>query len=627
MIYTEEVEEAAAAVVIESPDEDGDEQHQEGGGEQQAPAEAGEVVRQNPQERMGQSNGTETNGTSSEMTMNVVNSGSMKNSHQSGKDTMQGSGGPMLSSLQGSDGDWERMSGADGGTEGSEDSESIDGTKKEWKKAVVILLPLQLGHGKYASPLALPQLEKLLELKWNIGMMGGRPRMAHYVVGHQNNALLYLDPHYVQNCSEDSIRDYMTFRAPARPQTLVSEGVDSSVAFCYYIANAEEFAEFCQAVKQIAKDIKNEDPPNKWGSLLEVRKNNPAQFDLLDANIGSLDDDFDCDDAFAEASDKAPPMASSNFSISAVGFDMNEGSPKSKPGQQKGWMPSPRTDASGLWAHKEENSQEKPLKRASSAGQLGARGSENVVESYSEKSDGRASPSYVTPRFSPLPEVLHPVPKKTNDDGVFLLPPITKEQLAMDRRQFPSDGSQERASSAPDRIQGRERQSVPIQQPRNVEPILEEEEDEKPHPMQLTPGGRIWGALAPDGWFGTAKASTAPEKKVSYPTPTVSESSSDPTKPPSVQLPGGFSVPGGFDLPGGMGSSPFCNIQSEEMVDHSSSAASPFVRVGNEMHNLAMSPRMMDGASPSGSQKFVMVSGEASPFVLASTIFLSLREL
>ena len=74
----------------------------------------------------------------------------------------------------------------------------------------------------------------------------------------------------------------MSFRAPARPQTILSEGVDSSVAFCYYIANEHEFLEFCETIKQLEKEF------GRLETLLEVKKFNPVSFDLLESKLGGM---------------------------------------------------------------------------------------------------------------------------------------------------------------------------------------------------------------------------------------------------------------------------------------------------------------------------------------------------
>ena len=43
-----------------------------------------------------------------------------------------------------------------------------------------------------------PALKRLLGLPYSVGMVGGRPRAAHYFVGSTADRLLYLDPHTVR---------------------------------------------------------------------------------------------------------------------------------------------------------------------------------------------------------------------------------------------------------------------------------------------------------------------------------------------------------------------------------------------------------------------------------------------
>ena len=64
---------------------------------------------------------------------------------------------------------------------------------------VLIFLPLRLGLDDRINPQYAPALKALLEMQQCVGIIGGKPRSAHYFIGITSaNRLLYLDPHTVQ---------------------------------------------------------------------------------------------------------------------------------------------------------------------------------------------------------------------------------------------------------------------------------------------------------------------------------------------------------------------------------------------------------------------------------------------
>jgi hypothetical protein len=128
-----------------------------------------------------------------------------------------------------------------------------------WRKAVLLLFPLQLGCEKYVGEDRIPALLRYFEIPSSLGAMGGRPRMAHFFVGRQEQSLLYVDPHFVQSavtlateneCNEGSC-DLTTYRNLPKVQTIPVEHIDSSISFAFYIRSEAELLELIEKLREI----------------------------------------------------------------------------------------------------------------------------------------------------------------------------------------------------------------------------------------------------------------------------------------------------------------------------------------------------------------------------------------
>ena len=68
--------------------------------------------------------------------------------------------------------------------------------------SVFVIIPLRLGMDNI-SKTYLNQVKYLFQINQSVGVMGGKDKMAIYLVGDEdtsknNSGLFYLDPHYVQ---------------------------------------------------------------------------------------------------------------------------------------------------------------------------------------------------------------------------------------------------------------------------------------------------------------------------------------------------------------------------------------------------------------------------------------------
>ena len=81
-----------------------------------------------------------------------------------------------------------------------------------------------------------------------MGILGGRPGLAHYIVGFTEKAFIYLDPHCVKK--KESTEEFLNERMFSMPQ----DKVDTSMGLCFYV---EDYAKLLKLYDDL-KMLKNE---------------------------------------------------------------------------------------------------------------------------------------------------------------------------------------------------------------------------------------------------------------------------------------------------------------------------------------------------------------------------------
>ena len=75
-----------------------------------------------------------------------------------------------------------------------EDSDDAPNYERDWRNGVLVLISTRLGLKKVGTEYFGP-VKAFFMQNLNCGIIGGRPKEAYYLVGMQEDSLIFLDPH------------------------------------------------------------------------------------------------------------------------------------------------------------------------------------------------------------------------------------------------------------------------------------------------------------------------------------------------------------------------------------------------------------------------------------------------
>ena len=79
---------------------------------------------------------------------------------------------------------------------------------------------------------------KLMRFRSFMGILGGKPGLARYLVGNTEHSFVYLDPHCVK--SNQQTEDFLNESMFSMPQ----DKVDTSMGLCFYLNDYAELLRF-----------------------------------------------------------------------------------------------------------------------------------------------------------------------------------------------------------------------------------------------------------------------------------------------------------------------------------------------------------------------------------------------
>ncbi|XP_072295266.1 cysteine protease ATG4C [Eucyclogobius newberryi] len=128
-------------------------------------------------------------------------------------------------------------------------------------RAVVILIPVRLG-GEKTNPDYINFVKNLLGLDYCLGIIGGKPKQACYIVGFQDDSLIYMDPHYCQSFVDVSTGDFplQSFHCPS-PKKMPFSKMDPSCTIGFYSRSLKDFERINQELTKVLQPSAKEKYP------------------------------------------------------------------------------------------------------------------------------------------------------------------------------------------------------------------------------------------------------------------------------------------------------------------------------------------------------------------------------
>ena len=115
-------------------------------------------------------------------------------------------------------------------------------------RSLVLLVPLRLG-GESFNPIYNSCIKNLLTLDCCIGIIGGKPRHSLYFVGFQDDELIHLDPHRLQDRVDTTKTGFSTASYHcSSPRKINLSRIDPSCCVGFYLRDRSEFDAWCETI-------------------------------------------------------------------------------------------------------------------------------------------------------------------------------------------------------------------------------------------------------------------------------------------------------------------------------------------------------------------------------------------
>lgn len=110
-------------------------------------------------------------------------------------------------------------------------------------RSPLLFIPVRLGVD-HVNSAYFECLQKFLENRYSIGFIGGRESSSYYFMGYQQNELVYLDPHYVQ---DSEARESSNYHA-SQVKKMAFKHLRPSCMLGFYCKTTDELKDFLNSV-------------------------------------------------------------------------------------------------------------------------------------------------------------------------------------------------------------------------------------------------------------------------------------------------------------------------------------------------------------------------------------------
>uniref|UniRef100_A0A8C5F9N2 Cysteine protease n=1 Tax=Gadus morhua TaxID=8049 RepID=A0A8C5F9N2_GADMO len=120
-------------------------------------------------------------------------------------------------------------------------------------RAVIILVPVRLGEDK-TNPEYFNFVKSVLSLEFCIGVLGGKHEQARYLVGFQDDSLIYMDPHYCQSFVDVSKSTFplQSYHCPS-PKKMPFANMDPSCTIGFYSRTVQDYDRISQELSKLLR--------------------------------------------------------------------------------------------------------------------------------------------------------------------------------------------------------------------------------------------------------------------------------------------------------------------------------------------------------------------------------------
>ena len=129
-------------------------------------------------------------------------------------------------------------------SDAGDNNEDVSEEKSYSWKPLLLFISLRLGLTEI-NPVYKSSLKTCFSLPSSLGVIGGSPNHALYLVGVVEDEVLYLDPHTTQPCVSSVDDSYHI----SRPGRISISQLDPSLALCFLCITEQEFDNLCIAIQ------------------------------------------------------------------------------------------------------------------------------------------------------------------------------------------------------------------------------------------------------------------------------------------------------------------------------------------------------------------------------------------